>query len=59
MDAHMKFEEHDTRAMSAQEGGWRYGEGDIDLDMDDIPDAGYERKEENFTWNELHDHTYE
>jgi hypothetical protein len=55
MDAHMKCEEHDTGAMSAEEGGWRYGKRHIDIDIDDVSDGGY--KEENFTWDELHDHT--
>jgi hypothetical protein len=40
MDAHIKCEEHDTGAMSAEEGGWRYWEGDINIDMDDVSDGG-------------------
>jgi hypothetical protein len=57
MDAHMECKEHATGAMSAEEGGWRYGEGDIDIDMDNILDEGYERREENFTQDELYGHT--
>jgi hypothetical protein len=38
MDAHMKCEEHDTGAMSAEEGGWRYGKRHIDIDIDDVSD---------------------